>query len=147
MNKSKITLIILGVLVILFFILGPFFILNEGEIALRIRFGKVLETYNEAGLKFKMPIVDQIKKYPKKIQSWDGAPQRIPTRENQFIFIDTSARWRISDSKQFYMSIGEIREAHQRLDQVIESAVYQIVSTHSPRTSTLRSSSTQYGKP
>ena len=128
MKKLKITLIVIVLLFILFLMMGPFFIVSEGELAVRIRFGEIKQTYKDAGLKFKTPFVDKIKKYTKKIQPWDGDAQRFPTQENQFIWVDTTARWRISDPKKFYMSVGTITEAHKRLDQVIDSSVRKIIA-------------------
>jgi len=133
MKTGRTVLIVIAILVVLFFILGPFFVVKEGELGIRTRFGKILQTYSDAGLKFKMPVVDKISKYPKKILPWDGDPQRLPTVENQFIWVDTSARWRISDPKLFFMSIGLIAEAHRRLDQVIESSVRNVIANNSLR--------------
>jgi len=60
--------------------------------------------------------------------SWDGEPQRIPTKENQFIWVDTTARWRISDPKKFYESITFMEAAYGRLDDVIDSAVRTVIA-------------------
>lgn len=60
--------------------------------------------------------------------SWDGERQRIPTKENQFIWVDTTARWRISDPKKFYESVGTIQGAYARLDDVIDSAVRTVIA-------------------
>jgi membrane protease subunit HflC len=60
--------------------------------------------------------------------SWDGESQRIPTEENQFIWVDTTARWKITDPKLFYESVGNITAAQSRLDDVIDSAVRKIIT-------------------
>jgi membrane protease subunit HflC len=60
--------------------------------------------------------------------SWDGEKQRIPTKENQFIWVDTIARWKISDPKKFYESIGNLESAYARLGDVIDSAVRTIIA-------------------
>jgi membrane protease subunit HflC len=125
--------IVLAVLIILFILLGPFFIVQEGEQAVVIRFGRIVKAENEAGLKFKMPIIDQVSKYPKKILSWDGDAQRIPTAENQFIWVDSTARWRITNLQLFYESVGTIAQAQSRLDDVIDSSVRKIISRNSLR--------------
>ncbi|MCK4761662.1 MAG: protease modulator HflC [Candidatus Aminicenantes bacterium] len=135
MKGMKISIIIAIVLIILFLMMGPFFILEEGEQAVVTRFGKIVSTSDEAGLKFKMPMVDTVMKYPKKIQSWDGDAQRLPTEENQFILVDVTARWKIIDSKLFYESVGTIPQAHSRLDDIINSRVRMIVARNSLRES------------
>ena len=96
MNKFKPVSFVIGILVIIFFLMGPYFIVEEGEMAIVTRFGKIVKTESDAGLKFKVPIIDQVTKYSKKIQSWDGDARRLPTEENQFVWVDATARWRIS---------------------------------------------------
>ena len=129
----KKTLIILGVALVLaiaVMIVGPFFVLNEGEQAVVVRFGQIVKTYTDAGLKFRSPFVDDVIKYPKKLLSWDGEKQRIPTKENQFIWVDTTARWRISDPVKFYESVSSLENAYGRLDDVIDSAVRTVISSN-----------------
>jgi len=130
MKKMKITLIIVAVLVVIFFMMGPYFILEEGELAVVTRFGEIIKSESEAGLKFKMPIVDQVRKFPKKIQSWDGEAQRFPTEENQLIWVDITARWKITNQKLFYESLGTITQAHSRLDDVINSSARDIIAVN-----------------
>ena len=129
----KKTLIILGVIALVavgVMIVGPFFILNEGEQAVVVRFGKIVKVHTEAGLKFRSPFVDDVLKYPKKLMSWDGEPQKIPTKENQFIYVDTTARWRIADPVKFYESVSNLENAYGRLDDVIDSAVRTVISSN-----------------
>jgi HflC protein len=111
-------------------IFGPLFVLNEGEQAVVVRFGKIVAVHTEAGLKWRSPFVDTVMKYPKKLMSWDGEPQRIPTKENQFIYVDTTARWKIVDPVKFYETVGSIDVAYGKLDDVIDSAVRTIISSN-----------------
>jgi membrane protease subunit HflC len=128
MKKLITTLVILLVLVVVFVLLGPLFIVQEGEVAVITRFGKIVNTYMDAGLKIKVPLVDTVIKYPKKIMSWDGEAQRIPTKENQFIWVDTTARWKITDPAQFYQSVTSLPNAILRLNDVIDSTIRTIIS-------------------
>lgn len=128
MKKLVTTLVILLVLLIVFLLLGPFFVLQEGEIAVVTRFGRIVNTHTDAGLKIKVPLVDTIVKYPKKIMSWDGDAQRIPTKENQFIWVDTTARWRIVDPALFYQSVNSLPNAILRLNDVIDSTIRTVIS-------------------
>jgi membrane protease subunit HflC len=129
MNK-KLTTVLLTVIVlaVILMMMGPFFILEEGQQAVVIRFGKIVDSEQEAGLKFKMPFVDNVVKYSDKILAWDGDAQRIPTKENLFIWVDTTARWKISDPAKFYASVTSYERAYGRLDEVIDSSVRTIVS-------------------
>lgn len=135
MKKAKVIGIVVVVLVIIFFMMGPYFILEEGELAVVTRFGKIIRSEDTAGLKFKMPVVDQVRKFPKKIQSWDGEAQRFPTEENQLIWVDITARWKITDPKLFYESLGTITQAHSRLDDVINSSARDIIAVNPLRES------------
>lgn len=130
MKKSVIVLIVVAVLLVVVLIAGPFFILNEGEQAVVVRFGKIVTVHTDAGLKLRSPFVDSVIKYPKRLLSWDGEPQRIPTKENQFIWVDTTARWRISDPVKFYESVSTLENAYGRLDDVIDSAVRTVISSN-----------------
>ena len=128
MKKLITTLVVLVVLLIVFLMLGPFYILEEGEQAIVTRFGKVVDTQTESGLKFKMPVVDNVTKYTKKLLSWDGDAQRIPTKENQFIWVDATARWYISDVALFYETVGTIESGLGRLNDVIDSTIRTVIS-------------------
>lgn len=128
MKKLVTTLVVLAVLLIVFLMLGPFYILEEGEQAIVTRFGKVVDTQTDSGLKFKMPVVDNVTKYTKKLLSWDGDAQRIPTKENQFIWVDATARWYISDVALFYETVGTIESGLGRLNDVIDSTIRTVIS-------------------
>ncbi len=62
MNKFKPISFVIGVLIIVFFLMGPYFIVEEGEMAIVTRFGKIIKTESDAGLKFKVPVIDQVSK-------------------------------------------------------------------------------------
>ena len=128
MSKLKITGIIAIVLIIAFILMGPFYILEEGELSIVLRFGKIVDKQVEAGLKFKVPFVDKVTKYSKKLQAWDGVPQVIPTREKQFIFVDTTARWKIDNADLFYQKANTFQRAQKLLDDIINSNVYKIIT-------------------
>ncbi len=133
MRKLIIILVVVVVAILLFLALGPLYTIEEGRQAVIVRFGRIVEVKTKAGLKVKLPLVDKVKRYPKKILSWDGEAQRLPTEENQFIWVDTTARWRIIDPQLFYESVGTITQAQSRLDDVIDSEVRKIISRNSIR--------------
>jgi membrane protease subunit HflC len=128
MRNTIIILIAVGVVLLVVALLGPYYIVTEGEQAVVVQFGKIVRVETDAGLKYKVPFVESVVKYSKKVQSWDGDAQRIPTSENQFIWVDTTARWRIVDPKKFYESVGSMTQAQGRLDDVIDSEVRKIIA-------------------
>jgi modulator of FtsH protease HflC len=128
MKRTVIILVIIGVVLLVVSLLGPYYILTEGEQAVVVQFGRIVRVDTTAGVKYKVPFVENVVKFSKKVQSWDGDAQRIPTSENQFIWVDTTARWRISDPKKFYESVGSMTQAQGRMDDVIDSEVRKIIS-------------------
>jgi membrane protease subunit HflC len=132
-KRSLITLATIIALVVIFVLIGPFYIVEEGRQAVVTRFGKLVTVSTEAGLKFKVPVIDNVTIYPKKILSWDGDAQRLPTAENQFIWVDTTARWKITDPKLFYESVTTLEQGYTRLDDVIDSSVRTIIARNELR--------------
>jgi len=128
MKKALIGLGIVAVLLLLFLMMGPLYIVNEGYQVVVTRFGQIVSAHTEAGLYFKVPFVDLVTTYPKLILSLDGDSQRIPTKENQFIIVDTTSRWRISDPALFYQSFKTLDAAYTRLSDVIDSATRTIIT-------------------
>ncbi len=128
MKKIFKILIPVIVVIILFFTLGPLYIINEGEQAVVTRFGKIEKIETEAGIKFKWPGADTVTRYSKKILSWDGDAQEFQTAENQYIWVDTTARWKISNPAKFYESVKNRTQALGKLDAVVESAVKTVVA-------------------
>jgi len=131
MKKVPIIILVVVVLAVIFIVaFGPLFVVQEGEQAVVVRFGKIVAQHTDAGLKWRSPFVDTVIKYPKKLMSWDGEPQRIPTKENQFIYVDTTARWKIVDPVKFYESVNTLEGAFGKLGDVIDSAVRTVISSN-----------------
>ncbi len=128
MKKLWTALAVIAILAVVFLLMGPFYMLSEGEQAVITRFGRIVGTEKEAGLRMKMPVVDDVTKYPSTLLSWDGDAQRIPTKENQFIWVDATARWRISDPAQFYMSVKTVDGGLARLNDVLDSTIRTVIS-------------------
>ena len=128
MRRLLVILVLVGLLTAVVVAVGPLYIIEEGEHAVVTRFGEVIRTVDRAGLQVRIPFIDVVHRFPKKILSWDGDPRRVPTLENQFIWIDTTARWRIIDLQRFYASVNTLEAAYSRLDDVIESAVRTVIA-------------------
>jgi len=129
-KKFYISLIVIALFVIFFFASGPLYIVREGYQAVITRFGSISGTHTVAGLYFKVPFIDQVTTYPKLILSTDGDLQRIPTKENQFIVVDTTSRWRITDPVQFYKSFKTLDSAYNRLSDIIDSSTRTVITSN-----------------
>jgi membrane protease subunit HflC len=127
--KRYITVIVVIFVIFLGIVIaGPFYIINEGEQAAVVQLGQLRDVTTEAGLYLKVPFIDEIYRYPKKIMAWDGEARIVPTAERQFIFVDVIARWRISDPKKFYEAINTVKAAYSKLAEIIDSEVRTVVA-------------------
>jgi modulator of FtsH protease HflC len=133
MKKLITTLVVIVVLMVILVALGPFYIVEQGQQAVVTRFGKIVATDTAPGLKFKFPVIDNVVRYPRKILSWDGDAQRVPTAENQFIWVDATARWKISDPKKFYEAVTSLEQGWARLDDVIDSTIRTVITGNNLR--------------
>lgn len=122
------TISILVVLLVLLLFLGPLYIVNEGSQVVVTRFGSIVSKHTEAGLYLKMPFVDTITTYPKLVLSLDGDPQRIPTKENQYIIVDTTARWVIEDPALFYQNFTNLNNAYNKLSDIVDSSTRTVIT-------------------
>ena len=125
---QKIILLVVAFLALIVFS-GSLYTINEAEQAIVIQFGKpVGENITDAGLHFKLPFIQDVRKFDKRILEWDGDANEIPTKDNKYIFIDAFARWQISDALEFYKSAKNENLAQSRLDDIIDGAVRDEVS-------------------
>jgi len=127
--------IIIGVIIFLLLIIlaaaNPFYVLYEGQQAVITQFGQpVGAPITEAGLHTKVPFIQKVNYFEKRILEWDGFPDQIPTKDKKYIYVDTTARWRIVDPLKFFKSLNDERGAHGILDDIIDSAVRKSVNTH-----------------
>lgn len=123
----------IGMIVILFLGLivasSSFFVVREGEQALITQFGRIVgEPISDAGLKWKLPLIQDVRYYEKRILTWDGDPNQIPTKDKKYIVIDTTARWRIADVVKFAETVQTEEGARPRLDGILDGVTRDIIS-------------------
>jgi len=108
------------------------YIVNETQQVVITQFGKAIgDAVTEPGLKFKTPFVQKANFFEKRYMEWDGDPNQIPTKEKKFIFVDSYARWHITDPLQFYKRLTNERGAQSRLDDIIDGETRDQVASHS----------------
>jgi membrane protease subunit HflC len=104
--------------------------IDESQQAIVLQFGKpVGDPITEPGIHFKVPFLQEVRFFDKRLIAWDGDPNQIPTRGREFISIDTTARWRIVDALQFLKSVQNENGAQTRLDDIIDSVVRDKISS------------------
>jgi membrane protease subunit HflC len=110
---------------------GSFYVVQEGQQAVVLQFGRpVGATVSEAGLHFKVPFIQEVRRFDKRLLIWDGDPNQIPTAGREFIWVDSTARWRIVDPLKFLQSVATEAGAQSRLDDIIDSVVRDLVSAN-----------------
>lgn len=119
------------VVIVLLVVSGAFYQVDETELVIITQFGEpVGGAITAPGLKVKAPFIHRVRRFEKRILEWDGSPDEIPTLDKRFIKLDTTARWRIVDPLQFLKAVKTERSAQSRLDDLIDSAARDVVSSH-----------------
>jgi len=127
-NALNIGLGLLALAVIIVFS-GTFYTLQEGEQAVIVQFGRpVGDPVTAPGLHVKLPVIQEVRRFEKRLLIWDGDPNQIPTKGREFIWVDTTARWRIADAKKFLENVASEAGARSRLNDIIDSVVRDQVS-------------------
>jgi membrane protease subunit HflC len=125
------TPVVLVVLLVIIIASGTLYWVSETEQAIVTQFGEpVGKPITTPGLKVKKPFVQTVRRFDKRVLEWEGSPDQIPTLDKRFILVDTTARWRIMDPLLFFQAVGDERVAQSRLDDLIDSAVRDVVSGH-----------------
>ena len=123
---------ILWGIVILFVIIvlsSGFYTVGETKQVIITQFGKPIgKPITQAGLHWKTPFIQAANFFEKRILAWDGDPNQIPTKDKKYIWVDLTARWRISDPLKFLQSVGNETGAQGRLDDIIDAAARDFVS-------------------
>lgn len=130
--NSKIPLIII-VLAFLGFVTfaSSAYRLPEWEQAIITQFGKPIgKPITKAGLHFRVPIMHEVHRLDKRILNWDGNPNQIPTKDKKYIWVDTTARWKIVDPLLFIQSVRDEDGARSRLNAILDSATRDVISNH-----------------
>jgi membrane protease subunit HflC len=129
MNTARKVVLGAVALTILFVLAGTFYTLEEGQQAVIVQFGRPVGVpVTTAGLHVKLPFVQEVRRFEKRLLIWDGDPNQIPTMGREFIWVDTTARWRIADAKKFLESVATEAGAQSRLNDIIDSVVRDQVS-------------------
>jgi len=82
------------------------FTVNQWEVAIKLRLGEIVDSNYDPGLHWKMPLINDVKKFDARIQTLDARPERFLTLEKKDVIVDSFVKWRIADVAQFYRSTG-----------------------------------------
>ncbi len=130
--KVLIPIIIIAIFIIIVIPLAAsmLYVVHEGEQVVITQFGKPIgQPITTAGLRAKTPFIQDVHRFEKRILEWDGSPDQIPTKDKKFIWLDTTARWRIKDALEYYRAVGREDVAQSRLDDIIDSAARDLITS------------------
>lgn len=132
MNSKALPILLLAAAVVFFLgASGIFFIVLETEQVIVTQFGKpVGEPITKAGVHFKLPFIQEVHSFEKRVLEWDGPVAEMPTKDKLYIVVDTFGRWRISDPMQFFIRLRDERSAQSRLDDILGSETRNTVARH-----------------
>ena len=128
MKKSR-TIILLVLALAALVALNGMFTVRENEYACTVRFSKIIDTTDRAGLHFKIPFVDSVKYFSKATQLYDIPPSEVLTSDKQNMTVDCYILWSISDPKLFYQTLGSTGVAEQRLDALTYNELKTVMGT------------------
>jgi membrane protease subunit HflC len=105
------------------------FVIDQAEQGIIVQFGEpVGDVISEPGLHWRIPFIQEVRRFDKRLLAWDGDVSQIPTLGREFIVVDTTARWRIAEPLQFLRAVRDEAGARTRLDDILDSVVRDIVS-------------------
>jgi membrane protease subunit HflC len=131
MTKKKFILSIVVLILLLIAVTGSLYIVNEQEQVVITQFGKpVGNAVTTPGVHFKVPLIQKINVFDKRYLEWDGDPNQVPTKDKKFIFVDTYARWQITDPLQFYKRLTNERGAQSRLDDILDGETRDYIANN-----------------
>ncbi|MBN1598638.1 MAG: protease modulator HflC [Bacteroidales bacterium] len=131
MKNTKYLLYITIILLLIIIISSSTYIVKESNQVIITQFGKpVGSTVTAPGLKFKIPFIQKTNYFEKRYMEWDGDPNLVPTKDKMFIFVDSYARWHITDPLQFFKRLTNERGAQSRLDDIIDGETRDYVAAH-----------------
>lgn len=141
---KRILLIIAGT-VVAAVVLGGLYVVDETEQVVVTQFGEAVgEPVKKPGLHLRIPFVQKVNRFRKNLLEWDGEPGQVPTKGKTFIWVDTFARWRIFDPLKFFEQVNNEMSAHKKLDDIIDAAVRNLVTSNNLRETVRSSNRTMY---
>lgn len=128
---KNVPFILIGSVLILIGVMSSTFVVYEWEQAIVIQLGKPKRTVNEAGLHFKLPMLQNVVRFEKRLLEYDADPRELLTVDKQQVVVDNYSRWRIIDPLLFFQSVRTVNGALSRLDDIIYSALREVLGRHS----------------
>ena len=123
--------LIIAAIVVFIVLANSLYVVNEPEQVIITQFGDpVGDPITEPGLKFKTPFIQRVHRFDRRFLEWNGDANELPTRDKRFIWVDTYARWRITDPLLFFQRLRDERGAQSRLDDILDGETRNAIANH-----------------
>ncbi len=130
-KQTKTTIIVIAAFVVLVVLLNAFFIVSETNQVIITQFGEPIGgAITTPGLHIKAPFIQKANYFEKRWLEWNGDANEIPTKDKKYIWVDTYARWRISDPLVFFQRVRDERGAQSRIDDIIDGETRNAVANY-----------------
>ena len=131
-NTGRVSAVLLAIAVIAALVLyNSAYVIDETKQVVITQFGRIVgDAKKTPGIKFKIPFIQKVNYFPKNLLEWDGDPGQIPTKDKTYIWVDTFARWRISDPVVYFQTVKDEFSALKRLDDIIDPAMRDLISAY-----------------
>lgn len=131
MNTTKTIALWAGVFVLLIVLGSAMYVVDETEQVIVTQFGKpVGETVSKPGIHLKLPFIQQANYFDNRYLEWDGDRNQVPTKDKKFIFVDSYARWEITDPLKFFQRLRDETGAQSRLDDILDGETRNAIASH-----------------
>ncbi|MEQ8861656.1 MAG: protease modulator HflC [Pseudomonadales bacterium] len=131
MNRIAQIVLLAGLGVATYLVANSIYTVSEVEQVIITQFGRPIgEPITTAGLKLKLPLIQEVNAIDKRVLEWDGTPSDMPTKDKLYISVDLFARWRIVDPLQYFLRLRDERSAQSRLDDILGSETRNAVAKH-----------------
>jgi modulator of FtsH protease HflC len=127
----KNTIITIALLAAAYVVIDSIFIMDETKQAIVTQFGKpVGSPRTKPGINFKAPIVQKVQYFDKRFLEWDGDPNQVPTKDKKYVFVDSYARWEITNPLQFFIRLRDERSGQSRLADILDGETRNAIASH-----------------
>ena len=141
MNNIIKTIVLIAAAAVIVLVFASAYVVDETEQVVITQFGKVVDKpVTTPGLNFKIPFIQKASYFPKNLLTWDGDPGQVPTKDKTYIWVDTFARWKIVDPIKYFQTVNNEFAALERLDDIIDPAMRNLVTSF-PLVESVRNSS------
>ena len=123
--------LIVAAIVVFIVLANSLYVVNEPEQVIVTQFGEPIgDPITEPGLKFKTPFIQRVHRFDRRFLEWNGDANELPTRDKRFIWVDTYARWRITDPLLFFQRLRDENGAQSRLDDILDGETRNAIANH-----------------